>query len=84
MAEFRTRTHIEARAQIEFGELELRALEAMTGYGADAFLKVFYDKLGHHYMQPHEAGLRSLFKTIGPPVGEALRQVDEARKKLKT
>jgi len=83
MAEFKTKTILEAQATITFNEVELRALEAMTGYGADAFLGVFYEKLGKRYMQPYEAGLRSLFETINPPVKTAIRQVDEARACLK-
>lgn len=73
---------IEARATITFNEIELRALEAMTGYGVEPFLKVFYEKLGKHYMRPHEAGLRSIFQTINPPVHEAIGKVDRVRKLL--
>jgi hypothetical protein len=83
MADFKTTTHIEATATITFGESELRALDAMTGYGIDSFLKVFYDKLGKGYMTPHEKGLRNLFLTIANPVGQALGQVDECRKILR-
>lgn len=82
MAMYKTTTKIEATATITFGESELRALDAMTGYGVEAFLKVFYEKLGKAYMQPHEQGLRDLFATIGPPVGEALRETDQIRKTL--
>ncbi|EBA18365.1 hypothetical protein RSK20926_11619 [Roseobacter sp. SK209-2-6] len=83
MAEFKTTTVVEAKAVITFNESELRALDAMTGYGADAFLEVFYEKLGKSYMQPHEQGLRSLFKTIRTPVAQALRDADQARKVLR-
>ncbi|MCX5478486.1 hypothetical protein OSH08_05690 [Kaistia geumhonensis] len=60
----------------------MRALDALVGYGVDAFLKVFYEKLGEAYMRPHEAGLRSLFKAIGRDVGPALMDVDQAQKDL--
>ena len=83
MADFKTTTRIEATATITFGESELRALDAMTGYGVDKFLEVFYAKLGKAYMTPHEQGLRDLFKTIAYPVGQALGQVDECRKVLR-
>jgi hypothetical protein len=83
MAIFKTTTAIEAKATIEFNESELRALEAMTGYGIKAFLEVFYSKLGKAYMQPHEKGLRSLFDTVKPPVSQALREVDQARNILR-
>lgn len=50
---------------------EVQALEALAGYGIDGFLKVFYEQMGKHYLQPHEQGLRSLFKAISselPPI----------------
>jgi hypothetical protein len=60
-------------------ESEMRALDAMVGYGEDAFLKVFYEKLGRAYMQPHEAGLRSLFKTVSANVPAILGRAKRAR-----
>jgi len=56
---------------IKLTESEVRALDALAGYGANAFLKVFYEKMGRHYLEPHEAGIRSLFETIQselPPI----------------
>lgn|GEM_PF-6526692 len=43
---------------------ESRALQAIACYGTDAFLKVFYEKLGKHYLQPNELSIRSLFAKI--------------------
>ena len=34
----------------------------MAGYGDEAFIEVFYAKLGKHYLSPHVDGLRALFK----------------------
>lgn len=82
MARLTTEPKLEARATIQFEESELRALDALIGYGTDPFLKVFYKHMGSSYMKPHEAGLRQLFKTLGGSVGEALRKVDDARKLL--
>ena len=82
MARYKATTKIEATATITFGESELRALDALTGYGIDPFLKVFYEKFGKAYMQPHEQGLRDLFATINPPVHDALQKVREIRKTL--
>ncbi|WP_057466096.1 hypothetical protein [Pseudovibrio sp. POLY-S9] len=82
MAPFRAAASVEAKAVITFGERELRALDAMTGYGIDSFLDAFYKHLGKHYMQPYEADLRALFATLNPPVSEALAKVDEARRVL--
>lgn len=55
--------------------LEVRALDALVGYGDDAFVKVFYEHLGKHYMQPHEAGLKSVRELV-PGI---LRRTDDAR-----
>ena len=75
-----TRVEVTLRAAIELDEQELGALDALVGYGVDPFLKVFYEKLGKAYMQPHEAGLRSLFEKIRAEVPSALRKVHDARK----
>lgn len=70
-------------ATISLSEGELRAIDALAGYGTDAFLKVFYEKMGEHYMKPHEGGLRSLFETINREGKTLLYKVDEARKVIK-
>lgn len=75
-------TVVSITATIKFNEGQLKALDAMAGYGADAFLKVFYEKLGTSYMRPHEANLRSLFSRIAETVPEAMGRVKEARKAL--
>jgi len=68
---------------VKVNEAELRALDALVGYGVKPFLAVFYEKMGRHYLEPHEAGLRSLFETIRAQVPNQLAQVDMARKFLK-
>jgi hypothetical protein len=62
-------------------ENEVRALDALAGYGADAFLKVFYKHLGVHYMKPFDRDLRQLFEKI-KELRPAIHNIDEARKKL--
>lgn len=76
------RTKVEITATITFTEGQLRALDALVGYGDDAFLKAFYVKLGKHYMQPFERDLRDLFTQIRSTVPSALRKVGEARQSL--
>ena len=77
------KTQINHTITFEVSESEARALEAMVGYGFDAFKNVFYEKLGKHYMQPHEAGLKSLFSTITKNVNKSLKEIDEFNKLLK-
>lgn len=76
------RHHITVTGTLTLTEAEMGALEALAGYGADPFLKVFYEKLGEAYMKKHEIGLRSLFNTISATVPLALRDVRAARTSL--
>lgn len=80
MAEIVQRPKVEVTATMLFSEVELRALDALVGYGVDPFLKVFYEKMGKHYMQPHEAGLRSLFESISKAVPGILSRTDDAHR----
>ena len=68
---------------------EAQALEAIVGYGADAFLEQFY-KLGKAYLGPHEDDMRALFikaRTQLPSeisnVKRALNKINEALSEIK-
>ncbi len=76
---YENNSDIDVGATIRFNESELRALEALVGYGTDGFLKVFYKQMGEHYLKPHEAGLRSLFATVRSEVPMTLHRADAAR-----
>lgn len=67
-------------AKFTVSEAELRALDALAGYGDDAFIKMFYEHLGKTYMQPHEAGLREFLKSIRDIASPILSRTDAARK----
>lgn len=64
MAKVDCRPTIQALITIQMSEDEAAALDALAGYGVDAFLKVFYEHLGQAYLKPHERGLRSLFESV--------------------
>ena len=64
-------------------EAEARALEAMMGYGFDAFIKVFKVHLGRSYIEEHERALRKFFEEGRPALLSALSKIDEARKHFK-
>jgi hypothetical protein len=49
---------------IRLSEEEAGALDALVGYGAEEFLKAFYQHLGQAYLKPHESGLKSLFESV--------------------
>jgi hypothetical protein len=63
-------------------EEELRALEALAGYGDDAFIKMFYNELGKHYLQPHEKGLREFLTSVRKLATPTLKRIDNARKEF--
>jgi hypothetical protein len=71
---------VEVGATIKLNEAELRALEALVGYGDAPFLKVFYENMGKHYLQPHEAGIKSLFAVIRADLAPILARADAAKK----
>jgi hypothetical protein len=75
-------TDVQITATIRFTEGQLRALDAMVGYGDEAFLRAFYIKLGKHYMKPFERDLRDLFAQIRRTVPKAIREVEHARHRL--
>ena len=73
--------HPKVKLQIQYvlTESESRALDALAGYGVDAFLQVFYEHLGQAYMKPHEAGLRSLFESVRSEIPVLLERARVAR-----
>lgn len=79
MADIRPLAHITCEATFVLNEVECRALDALIGYGIEPFLKVFYEKMGRHYLEPHERGLRELFLKFGKAVNPALADVQTAR-----
>lgn len=82
MAELEIAVKLEMSAQFTVNEIELRALDALAGYGEDAFIKHFYDHLGKAYMRDHEAGLRTFLGTIRKVTGPALHSMEAAKKAL--
>lgn len=76
------KTAVSITATLTLTEGQLRALDALAGYGDDAFFKAFYLKLGKHYMQPVERDMRELFVAIRKEVPKALSEVEESRKFL--
>lgn len=79
MATVTPQTRIELRLTLTLDEAEARALHALTDYGADEFLKVFYQHLGRSGLQPAEGGLRSLFAGVRAQLPAVLERLDGAR-----
>lgn len=80
MAQLIERPIITLVVDFRITEIEARALDALAGYGDDAFIKVFYEHLGKSYMRDHEAGLRQFLKTVREFMPSVLYRTDEARK----
>lgn len=78
----KSNSNITVDVQLQLSESEARALSAITAYGYKAFADVFYLHLGKSCLQPHEAGLKSLFETIAAELPAHLRKADDARKAL--
>ena len=83
MAKFKSGSTIDFTLWMNLDEEEAMALEAITSYGIEAFLKKFYNEMGRHYLKPHEEGLRSLFKTVREEIPKHIRNADAARKLFK-
>lgn len=83
MAKITPTSKIELSATITFNEQELRALEAITSYGHESFLRVFYTHMGTTYLAPYEKGIIELFESIrnqAPPILNKLKMAQEAFK----
>lgn len=79
MAQVTAAPRLDVHVTFVVDESEARALDALAGYGDDAFVKAFYEKLGVAYMKPHEAGIRKFLRSIRSVVTPALRNVSDAR-----
>lgn len=73
---------VETKIVLELTEVEARALDGIFGYNVEAFLRNFYKVMGYSYVQPFEAGVRSLHKTVRGVTSPAISQLDETRKRL--
>jgi len=79
MAQVKASSKVELSVTLVLTEDEAIALNEMTKYGINSFLKGYYKFLGKHYMEPHEEGMRSLFRTIDTELPPHLRRISEAR-----
>lgn len=83
MAELKAyKPSVTLEATFTLDEQEIAALDAIAGYGVDAFIETFYEKMGASYLKPHEAGLRRFLEAVMCTAGPALSSAAEARKIL--
>lgn len=72
-------TEPDFKVLIEFNEIEARAMHDIVGYGAEAFLKVFKEKLGSHYINQHEKGLITFFERLRTELPRHFAKLDKAK-----
>lgn len=80
MAQLKDIPKVEVVTQFTVTEGELRALDALAGYGDDAFIKMFYSQLGETYLKPYEKDIREFLKSVRSMAAPILRRTDDARK----
>jgi len=80
MAKVEGRPTVKLEIVLVLTEEEAGALDALSGYGPENFLKVFYKELGKSYLEEYENGLRSLFKSVRELVSPHLESAEKARK----
>lgn len=62
-------------------EGELRALDALVGYGFKPFIEAFYEKMGRAYMEPYEQDMKALFEKVAQLRPE-IHKINEMRKSI--
>lgn len=80
MARISAQPKISLELTFTVSESEARALDALAGYGDDAFIEKFKASLGSYYMQDHEQGLREFLRSIRDIASVHIRALDKARK----
>lgn len=78
MAKTKVVATINAEIHISLTTEEANALNALTLYGTDDFLKMFYQHLGSSYLKPHEVGLKSLFETARSSIPILINKLQSA------
>lgn len=83
MAEINSSSKLILEVKLTLSEEEAKALNAITVYGADKFLEIFYQHLGKTYLEEHEDGLVSLFNSVKANLSVILKQNDNIRNNCK-
>lgn len=79
MAKIAQRASIEASAVFTVDEEEMRALDALVGYGFKSFIETFKKHMGESYMRGHEDGLQRFFESIRGHIPSILQRANDAR-----
>lgn len=71
--------NVDMKITLTLTENEARALHVLVGYGFEPFIKVFYEKLGKHYLEPYHKECKNLFDVIYQSLPEQLGKFDKMR-----
>lgn len=82
MTKVRNKATVEFSSTVTLSESAIRALDALVGYGDDAFLKAFKENLGEAYIRKHEGGLKEFFAIVREQVLPPLADIDQARRDI--
>lgn len=75
--EIKATLSLDIKITLELSLPEARALNDITKYGSKSFLEGYYKQLGKSYLQKHETGVISLFKTIDESLPSKLNNADK-------
>lgn len=79
MTKVNNTVNIQFSTTITLTEMEIRALDALVGYGDEAFIRAFKENLGSYYIENYTDGLVSFFNAVRGQVLPAMRQIDGIR-----
>ena len=83
MALINSRHSIHLKFSFEIDEEEAQALNAISQYGDDAFIKAFAEKLSPESMRLHQKGLRKFLKSCRESIPHVLEKTESARREFK-
>lgn len=75
--DFKSQLTIDIKFNLQLSLAEARALKQIVGWDCKTFLDAIYSTLGKSYVQPHEAGMESLFKTLKETLPHELHDADK-------
>lgn len=78
MAKLTSEPQLALKIQLELSYEEAKALLALSDYGTDEFLKVFYTAMGKSILGPYESGLRSLFTCVMNTIPGVVARFEDA------
>jgi hypothetical protein len=83
MALINAKHDLQLKVTFEISEEEAQALNVISQYGDEAFIKAFAEKLSPESMRLHNKGLRKFLKSCRESIPRILEQTEMARKTFK-